>query len=96
MLLTGFFLSFSQASIARENTGKISSAFDKTITGRVTDGSNGAGLAGASVAVKGSSSSALTDGMGNYSISVSNEKAVLVVSFVAMLARKWLMGAGPA
>ena len=92
MLLTGFFLSFSQASIARENTGKISSAFDKTITGRVTDGSNGAGLAGASVAVKGSSSSALTDGMGNYSISVSNEKAVLVVSFVGYVGQEVVVG----
>jgi iron complex outermembrane receptor protein len=92
MLLTGFFLSFSQASIARENTGKISSAFDKTITGRVTDGSNGAGLAGASVAVKGSSSSALTDGMGNYSISVPNEKAVLVVSFVGFVSQEVIVG----
>ncbi len=92
MLLTGFFLSFSQASIAGENIGKISSAFDKTITGRVTDGSNGAGLAGASVAVKGSSSSALTDGMGNYSISVPNEKAVLVVSFVGFVGQEVVVG----
>ena len=57
-------------------------AFDKIIKGRITDGSNGNPPSGASVTVKGPSVSALTDGQGNFYISVADDKAVLGVSFV--------------
>ena len=92
MTLTVFFLSFSQATIAGETKGKIASAFDKVIKGRVTDGANGTALAGASITVKGTSSSALTDAMGNYSITVANDNAVLVVSFVGYVGQEMVVG----
>lgn len=72
--------------------GKIASAFDKVIKGRVTDGANGTALAGASITVKGTSSSALTDAMGNYSINVANDNAVLVVSFVGYVGQEMVVG----
>lgn len=92
MTLTVLFLSFSQGTFAGETKGKIASAFDKVIKGRVTDGANGTALAGASITVKGTSSSALTDAMGNYSINVANDNAVLVVSFVGYVGQEMVVG----
>lgn len=92
MMLTIFFLSFSQAAIASETKAEIVSAFDKVIKGRVTDGANGTALAGASIAIKGTNTSALTDAMGNFSISVPNDKSVLVASFVGYVGQEMVVG----
>lgn len=52
------------------------------ITGKVTDASTGKALAGASINVKGSRTNATTNDQGNYSITVPNENAILIFSFV--------------
>src|SRR5258706_10804550 len=53
---------------------------DKTITGRVVDES-GAGAAGASVAVKGSTAGTLTNDKGDFTLSVPPSASILVISF---------------
>lgn len=51
------------------------------ITGKVTDG-KGAGLAAVTVTAKGTTTNALTDANGNFSITVPNDVKSLIVSFV--------------
>jgi iron complex outermembrane receptor protein len=53
----------------------------QTVVGRVTDGSDGAGLPGVNILEKGTSNGSLTDANGNYSITVPSN-AILVFSFV--------------
>ena len=55
---------------------------DQTITGRVTDAASGNPLAGATVAVKNTKRTTTSDADGNFSISVLNEKSILVISFI--------------
>lgn len=55
---------------------------DITITGRVTDASTNESLIGCTVSVKGTSQGTTTDLDGTYSITVPDETAVLVFSFV--------------
>lgn len=50
------------------------------IKGKVT--SNGASMAGVTVQVKGSTSGTMTDGDGNYALTVNDENAILVFSFI--------------
>ncbi|SIN68290.1 SusC/RagA family TonB-linked outer membrane protein [Chitinophaga niabensis] len=52
-----------------------------TISGKVTD-STGTALPGATVLEKGTTKMALTNGEGNFTINVSSDKAILVISFV--------------
>ena len=52
-----------------------------TVTGRVTDGTNGSALPGVSILVKGTSQGTTTDADGNYSINASSEN-VLSFSFI--------------
>ena len=57
---------------------------DQTITGRVTDGTNGAGLPGVSVVVRGTSRGTTTDGEGNYRVSApdgSDGPGVITLAF---------------
>lgn len=54
----------------------------KIISGKITDQSSKEALIGASVSVKGSTTGALTDIDGNYSLQVSNDAKTLVVSYV--------------
>lgn len=63
---------------------KIQSAIQKTISGKITDDA-GMPLPGANIVEKGTSNGVQTDFDGNFSISVSDENAVLVVSFVGFL-----------
>lgn len=56
-------------------------AQSRKVTGQVT-GSDGLGLPGASVLVKGTQEGVGTDFDGNYSINVKDENAVLVFQFV--------------
>lgn len=53
-----------------------------TITGTVTDSNSGIPLAGANIIEKGTSNGVSTDFDGNYSINISDQSAVLVVSYV--------------
>jgi len=55
----------------------------QTVTGTVTD-EEGLGIPGTSVLEKGTSNGTITDVDGNYTLSVSSTKAVLVYSFVGM------------
>jgi len=52
------------------------------ISGRVTSAEDGAGLPGVSVLLKGTQQGTITDAEGRYSISVSDNNAVLVFSFI--------------
>jgi TonB-linked SusC/RagA family outer membrane protein len=56
-------------------------AQEKTVTGRVTS-TDGEGLIGATIAIKGTTSGTVADFDGNFSINVPNENAILVFSFV--------------
>jgi iron complex outermembrane receptor protein len=91
MASTLFFTGQAIAKTATE-TRPGTNDFERTVTGTVTDVSNGTALAGASVSVKGSAVSALTDAQGKYSISIQNDKSVLVVSFVGFVTQEQIAG----
>ena len=55
----------------------------RTITGKITD-QNGAPVANATVAVKGSSQGTTSDVVGNYMITVNSNSATLVFSYIGM------------
>jgi hypothetical protein len=55
------------------------------ISGKVTTKANGDGLPGASVTVKGTSNGAVTDVNGNYTLTIGQNNATVVVSFVGMV-----------
>ena len=84
MLLVGLSFLFNLQSFAGNISDNrfASKAFDKVVKGRVTDASTGNALVGASIGIKGTSTNVLSDASGNYSITVSNDNAVLTVSFV--------------
>lgn len=54
---------------------------DRQITGTVTD-EKGAPLTGATIAIKGTTQGSITDASGKFTLSVPNDQAVLVVSYV--------------
>jgi len=56
----------------------------KTITGKVTSSEDGLGMAGVPVVVKGTTVGTATDVNGAFTLSVPNDAATLVVSFIGM------------
>ena len=56
----------------------------KTITGKVTSSEDGLGMVGVPVVVKGTTIGTATDIDGNFSLSVPNDAATLVISFIGM------------
>ncbi|MCW5911193.1 MAG: TonB-dependent receptor [Cyclobacteriaceae bacterium] len=56
-------------------------AQERTVSGTVTD-ETGSAMPGVNILLKGTSSGTVTDGDGNFRISVPNDQAVLVISFV--------------
>ena len=93
LLTMGIFLVASLPSHAFAiEKNSFSNHFDKIVKGRITDASSGSVLAGANVSLKGSSVSALTDRQGDFSISVPDDKAVLVVSFVGYTTQEITVG----
>ena len=58
------------------------SGADITVKGRVTDADTKEPLVGCNVVVKGTQKGTNTDANGNFSIVVSDEKAVLVIGFI--------------
>jgi len=68
-------------------------AQSRTITGRVTAATDGSGLPGVTVVVRGTSTGTSTDVNGQYSIAVPNtNNATLVFSFVGMTTQEILVG----
>ena len=63
----------------------LQSAFaQKTITGKVTSSEDGLGIAGVTVVVKGTTTGTTTGVDGAFTLSVPNDAATLVVSFIGM------------
>jgi TonB-linked SusC/RagA family outer membrane protein len=62
-----------------------------TVKGKIT-ADNGDPLVGASVVVKGTTNGTITDLDGNFSLSVPNEKAILVISFVGYNSQEIVVG----
>ncbi len=69
------FLLFASVLLHAQDKGK------NTISGKVT-GLNGVALPGANVLEKGTKNGVITDGDGNFSLTVSGSNAVLVISYV--------------
>ena len=70
------------------------SAQSKTVSGKITDQENGAGLPNVSVIVKGSSLGTATDEQGNFSLSVPQSATTLVISAVGYTSREVAIGSG--
>jgi hypothetical protein len=69
-------------------------AQSKTITGKVTSAEEPEGVPGASVVVKGTTQGTITDLDGAYSITVPDNSATLVFSFVGYLTQEIPVGTG--
>jgi TonB-linked SusC/RagA family outer membrane protein len=67
-------------------------AQSRTVTGRVTDGTNNEGLPGVTVLVKGTQIGSSTDVNGNYSINVPADGTTLVFSFVGFTTTERVIG----
>lgn len=67
-------------------------AQSRSVTGTVTDASSGEALPGVSVLVKGTSTGTITDANGVFSIQVSSDQDVLVLSFVGFTKTEVLVG----
>ena len=63
-------------------------AQDRTISGKITDGSDGSGLPGVNILAKGTTVGTVTDVEGNYSISISEGTETLVISSVGYLSEE--------
>jgi TonB-linked SusC/RagA family outer membrane protein len=65
------------------------------LTGKVTQKSDGQGIPGASIVVKGASSGTMTDVNGNYTLNLPSAGGVLVVSYIGMeTVERTVTGAG--
>src|SRR5882762_8472001 len=58
------------------------SAQEKTVKGKVTDSDTNDGLPGVSILVKGTNRGTTTDANGDFTISIANDDAVLVCTFI--------------
>ncbi|HEY1055658.1 MAG TPA: carboxypeptidase-like regulatory domain-containing protein, partial [Emticicia sp.] len=76
------FLENIEAAPNPENESTAIAVVDQPIKGKVTDKDGGEGLPGVSVTIKGTTKGITTDAQGNYSITVPNDKSVLVFSFL--------------
>lgn len=70
----------------------IANAQNITITGRVTSASSGEALPGANILIKGTSEGVITDLNGSYSITVPDNNAILVFTFVGYLTEEVTVG----
>lgn len=71
--------------------GSFSALAQRTVTGRVTD-TGGNGMPGVNVIVKGTSAGTATDATGRYSLSVGNDAAALVFSFIGYATQEVAIG----
>ncbi|NGM66147.1 SusC/RagA family TonB-linked outer membrane protein [Sphingobacterium sp. SGR-19] len=67
-------------------------AQNRQVSGRVTSASDGAPIAGVSVAVVGTSNATQTDGSGNYSIQISGNDATLAFSYIGYDSQRVAVG----
>ncbi|MEZ0487416.1 SusC/RagA family TonB-linked outer membrane protein [Fibrella aquatica] len=69
---------------------------DRSLSGRITDGTNGGGLPGVSVLLKGTRLGTVTDGEGNYRLTIptqyDNASATLVLSFIGYTTQEVVVG----
>ena len=70
----------------------ISAFAQKTITGQVTNSVTGEGMVGVTVQLKGTTTGALTDSEGKYSLSVTDDNTVLVFSFLGFSPQETTVG----
>lgn len=77
----------STSSQFLSSAATVAQSVQKTITGKVSD-ENGQALAGVSVTLKGTNNSTSTDQNGSFSISASNDQAVLIFSYVGFLTQE--------
>ncbi|MBN8650293.1 MAG: TonB-dependent receptor [Cytophagales bacterium] len=66
-------------------------AQERTVSGSVTD-ETGSTMPGVNILLKGTSSGTVTDGDGNFKISIPNDQAVLVISFVGYATSEVVVG----
>lgn len=88
-LLVGLWASHAQAE-AKSPPLTVALA-DVVVSGKVID-EKGDGLPGVSVIIKGSTQGTTTDGQGSYRLSVPNERATLVFSFVGYARQEIVVG----
>lgn len=62
------------------------------VTGQVTDASNGEPLPGVNIIIEGRSTGDVTDGNGNFNITVPDERTVLVFSYVGYSTKSEIVG----
>jgi|JI61114C2RNA_FD_contig_121_20926_length_6511_multi_12_in_0_out_0_4 TonB-linked SusC/RagA family outer membrane protein len=67
-------------------------AQDRVINGKVTSSEDGSTLPGVNVVMKGTTNGSVTDGNGNYKLSVPNSGGVLSFSFIGFLTREVEIG----
>jgi TonB-linked SusC/RagA family outer membrane protein len=66
----------------------IVSAQERMISGKITNGSTGESIIGATILLKGTTSGVISDTDGNYSIRVPGDEAVLVFSYLGFLTQE--------
>lgn len=67
-------------------------AQERTVTGRVTSSEEGVPLPGVNIVLKGTTNGAVTDGEGNYSLSVPPEGGTLVFTFIGLKSQEVEIG----
>ncbi len=65
---------------------------DRTVTGTITDARDGKGLAGATITVKGSTRNTVSDAQGAFSIVVTSNNSILVISYVGYDTQELMIG----
>jgi hypothetical protein len=63
---------------------KVTTSVAQTIKGKITDAEKGDGIPGVSIAIKGTNQGTVSDEQGNYTLTVPDEKAVLVITSVGI------------
>jgi iron complex outermembrane receptor protein len=96
MLACGLLAGFMGASVtslrAESADTRAPEHFERILRGRITDAATGAGLSGASITLKGASTSVLTDATGNFSLTIPDDRAVIVVSFIGYSSQEITVG----
>ncbi|MCD8538499.1 MAG: carboxypeptidase-like regulatory domain-containing protein [Leadbetterella sp.] len=64
----------------------------RTVTGTISDAGDNSAMPGANVALKGTTTAVMTDADGKYSITVPNDQAVLVFSFIGKISKEVVVG----
>jgi TonB-linked SusC/RagA family outer membrane protein len=78
--------------VTKKTADPVQAPASEVITGKITDNSNSA-LVGVTIKEKGTKNFSVTDLDGNFRITVSNENAVLVVSYVGYITQEIPVGA---